>query len=91
MTSSKKSRDLGHKVIIFWDFLIFYQILRLPQVKQSVIIINIHGVYELPHEFTSDLRIIYLKNLKTLLNYSLVFSLPPKIKILSILTKISVK
>ena len=30
--------------IIFWDFLIFYQIFFLPQVKRSVIISNKHGI-----------------------------------------------
>ena len=36
--------------IILWDFLILYQIFFSPQVKQSVIISNKHGMYELPHE-----------------------------------------
>ena len=43
--------------IIFWDFLIFYQISSSPLVKQSVIISNKHGIYELPHELPSDLRL----------------------------------
>ena len=30
--------------IIFWDFLILYQIFFSPQVKQSVIISNKHGI-----------------------------------------------
>ena len=36
--------------IILWDFLIIYLILLSPQVKQSVIISNKRGIYELPHE-----------------------------------------
>ena len=31
-------------VIIFWDFLMFYQIFLSPQVKESVIIGNKHGI-----------------------------------------------
>ena len=31
--------------IIFWDFVILYQILFSPQVKRSVIISNKHGTY----------------------------------------------
>ena len=46
--------------IIFWDFLILYQILFSPQVKQSVIIINKHGIYELPHELSNDLTLTIL-------------------------------
>ena len=32
--------------IIFWDFLILYQIFFSLEVKRSVIIINKHGIYE---------------------------------------------
>ena len=32
------------------------------QVKQNVIIINKHGIYELPHEFPNDLRLRILGN-----------------------------
>ena len=31
--------------IIFWDFLMFYQILLSPQVKQRAIITYKHGIY----------------------------------------------
>ena len=44
-------------VIIFWDFLMFYQIFFSPQVKRSVIINNKHDIYELPHELRNDLRL----------------------------------
>ena len=43
--------------IIFRDFLILYQVFFSPQVKQSVIISYKHGIYELPHELTNDLRL----------------------------------
>ena len=43
--------------IIFWDFLIIYQIFFSPQVKRSVIISNKHGIYELPHKLPNDLRL----------------------------------
>ena len=36
--------------IIFWHFLVLYQIFSSPQVKRSAIISNKHGIYELPHE-----------------------------------------
>ena len=42
--------------IIIWNFLILYKIFFLPQVKQSVIISNQHGIYELPHELSDNLR-----------------------------------
>ena len=50
--------------IIFWDFLIFYQISLSPQVKRCVIITYKHGIYELPHELPNDLRLRILKNCK---------------------------
>ena len=42
--------------IIFWDFLVFYQILLSPQVKENVIITNKHVIYKLPHELHNDIR-----------------------------------
>ena len=41
--------------VILWDFLMFYQIFLSPKVKQSTIISNKQGVYELPHKLTKDL------------------------------------
>ena len=35
--------------IMFWDFLMFYQIFLSPQVKRWEIITYKHGIYELPH------------------------------------------
>ena len=57
--------------IIFWDFLILYQIFFSQQVKQSVIISNKHGIYELLHELLNNLRLElpetskHKKNIKT--------------------------
>ena len=48
--------------IILWDFLILYQIFFSPQVKQSVIISNEYGIYDLPHELPNDLRLRILEN-----------------------------
>ena len=44
-------------VIIFWDFLTFYQNFLSPQVKQSKIISNKHGIYNLPPELPNDLKL----------------------------------
>ena len=41
--------------IIFWDFSILYQIFFSPQVNQSVISSNKHGIWELPHELLNEL------------------------------------
>ena len=43
--------------IIFWDFLMFYQIFLSPQVKRWAIITYKHGIYQLPHELPNDLRL----------------------------------
>ena len=48
--------------ILFWDFLSFYQIFFSPKVKQSMIISNKQGVYELPHELPNNLRLRILGN-----------------------------
>ena len=48
--------------MIFWDFLMFYQIFLLPQVKRYVIITYKHGMYELPQELSNDLRLRILGN-----------------------------
>ena len=32
----------------------FYEIFLSPQVEQSVILSNKHGIYELPHELPND-------------------------------------
>ena len=47
---------------IFLEFLILYQIFLSPQVKQSVIIIDRHGIYELPHELLNNLKFRILGN-----------------------------
>ena len=40
----------------------FYQILLLPQVKGSVIIVNKLDIYKLPHELPHDLKLKILGN-----------------------------
>ena len=75
--------------IIFWNFMIFYQIFVSPQVKQCAIITDKHGIYEVPHDLPNDLRLNISG--KTLQNDTLVCSFPVKIKILLILAKSSSK
>ena len=43
--------------IILWDILMFYQIFPPPKVKQSAIVSNKQGVYELPNELPNDVRL----------------------------------
>ena len=50
--------------IIFWHFLMFYQIFLSPQVKRWAIIKYKHGIYELPHELPNDLRLSILGKTK---------------------------
>ena len=75
--------------IMFWDIFIDEQIFFPPQVKRSVIISNKHSICKIPHELPNDLRLRILGNQKISgkYNYNLVPSLPPKMKILSILAK----
>ena len=47
--------------IMFWDFFIIEQIFLSPQVKQSMIIINKHGMYELCNESVMELLSALLK------------------------------
>ena len=42
--------------IIFWDFLMFYQMIFSPQVKQYTIITYKHGIYKLPYELPNEIR-----------------------------------
>ena len=49
---------------IFWDFLMLYQIILLPQVKRCAIITYKHDIYELPHELLNDLKLRILGNQK---------------------------
>ena len=48
--------------IIFWDFLMFYQVFLSLQVKRWMIISYKHGIYELPHELPNDLTLRILGN-----------------------------
>ena len=44
--------------IIFWEFLMFYQI--LPQTKRSVVINNKQCMHKLPHKLANNIRLIKL-------------------------------
>ena len=48
--------------IVFWDFLMFYQIFLSPQVKRCTIIVYKHCIYELPHELRNNLKLRILGN-----------------------------
>ena len=68
-------------LVIFWNFQISYQMFLSQQVRRNVIITSKNFKYELTDELANK------KNLKTPWNYSLVSSLRPKMKILSILVR----
>ena len=48
--------------IIFWDYLMFYQISPSPQVKRCTIITYKYGIYELSLELPNDLTLTILGN-----------------------------
>ena len=48
--------------IIFWEFLLLYQIFFSPQVKRSMIISSKHGIYEFLNKMSNNLRLRALKN-----------------------------
>ena len=48
--------------IIFWDFLMFYQIFISPQVKRCTIITYKHDTQELPQELPNHLKLRILGN-----------------------------
>ena len=48
--------------IVFWEFFLLYQILFSPQVPWIVIIINKHGIYELPDKLPKDIKFRILGN-----------------------------
>ena len=48
--------------IIFWEFLLLYQIFFSPQVQRSVIISTKHGIYPLLEKLPNDLRLRILRN-----------------------------
>ena len=63
-TSSSKAKII---FIIFWDFLMFYQIFLSPQVKRRAIITFKHGIHELLHELPNDLSENFVNTSKKLL------------------------
>ena len=48
--------------IIFWDFLMFYQIFLPLQVEQCEIITYKHSINELPHKLANDLTLKIIEN-----------------------------
>ena len=54
--------NLFHNILIFLNFLMFYQIFLSPQVKRCVIIAYKHGIYEFPLELPNDFRLRMLGN-----------------------------
>ena len=48
--------DTTGVVILFWDFLIFYQIFLSPEVKQSLIISKKKDIYKSPLVLPSNLK-----------------------------------
>ena len=48
--------------MIFWDFLMFYQIFLSPQVKRCAIIAYENGIHELSHGLPNDLGLGILEN-----------------------------
>lgn len=69
--------------IIFWDFLILYQIFHLPYVRWSVAVSNNNGIYT---RVAGRLK-KYQEKPKTLWTHILVAIRPPKLKILLIPAK----
>ena len=49
-------------VILFWDYLIFYQNVLLPQVKQGMNISRKNGIYQLPSTLPKDSRLRFSGN-----------------------------
>ena len=70
-----------------------FDVFLSPKEKRNAIISNKHDIYKLLHDLPNELNLgfskisKYQENVKTSLNYSLVSSLTPKIKFLSILPK----
>ena len=59
---SKKNIFQTISLIIFWDFLMLYQIFLSPQAKSWAITIYKYGIYELPEKLPNDLRFRILGN-----------------------------
>ena len=67
MTSLTNSSKATIIFIIFWDFLMFYQIFLSSQVKQCAIITYKHDIHELFHELPNDLSENFVNTSKKLL------------------------
>ena len=55
-------RDSTVLVTIFWNFSMFYERSESPQVKENLISSITNLIYELPHEFSNDLKLTILGN-----------------------------
>ena len=55
-------RDSTVLVIIFWNFTMFYERSESPQVKENLTSSITNLIYELPHEFSNDLKLTILGN-----------------------------
>ena len=55
----------------------FYQIFLSQQVKRIVIISNKHGIHELPHELSNNLRLSILQNQEILRRSQIFIELEP--------------
>ena len=65
VNKDKKKQKKSLQTIIFitfWDILMFYKILFLPQVKPCAIVTYKHNIYELPDDFSRHLRLTILGN-----------------------------
>ena len=60
--STTTDKEFTIMVTIFRDFLMLDQTFLSPQAKQSVIISDTHGIYELLQELPNDLRLSILGN-----------------------------
>ena len=60
--STITDKEFTIMVTMFRDFLMLDQTFLSPQAKQSVIISDTHGIYELPQELPNDLRLSILGN-----------------------------
>ena len=77
LASEKHNLMSAIMLMIFLDFLRFYQVAYSPQGKRSVIFNTKHDMYQSPHEFLNNLRL-------RILGSSELPSLSPKIKLLSL-------
>ena len=69
-------------LIIFWDFLMIYQIFFSLQVERCAIITYKHGIYKLPHELPNGLRLMILGKLWNIRKLSKVYRMMASAQVL---------